>query len=331
MKQTIIILFACLGIASCTTVGRISMESLYPSELSFPPEIKSVGIVDNVVFHDTLLKEHVTAGLIEGDGRLLAQDLAERLADGDYFDNIILCDSSLRIGDRQTNEARLTPEKVSQLLSDLQVDMLIAVDGLCVKTGMDEVLRAVAGEVSSILSVYLPTRKEPLSIGIKDTLYWIPTEGLTEQELVADIASEVAARAVKYFIPQWKPESRVFYAGGNVDLRDAAVYVNEQQWENAYTLWQRQYEAAKPNSRKKIWAAFNLALYYEINGNIDEAVKYAKEANELAKSRGNEEDKTMTTYYLSGQLEHKVMRVHKLDLQMNRFKESGQENGQGNN
>ncbi len=331
MKQTIIILFACLGIASCTTVGRISMESLYPSELSFPPEIKSVGIVDNVVFHDTLLKEHVTAGLIEGDGRLLAQDLAERLADGDYFDNIILCDSSLRIGDRQTNEARLTPEKVSQLLSDLQVDMLIAVDGLCVKTGMDRMLHAVAGEVSSILSVYLPTRKEPLSIGIKDTLYWIPTEGLTEQELVADIASEVAARAVKYFIPQWKPESRVFYAGGNVDLRDAAVYVNEQQWENAYTLWQRQYEAAKPNSRKKIWAAFNLALYYEINGNIDEAVKYAKEANELAKSRGNEEDKTMTTYYLSGQLEHKVMRVHKLDLQMNRFKESGQENGQGNN
>ncbi len=331
MKQTIIILFACLGIVSCTTVGRISMDSLYPSELSFPPEIKSVGIVDNVVFHDTLLKEHVTAGLIEGDGRLLAQDLAERLADGDYFDNIILCDSSLRIGDRQTNEARLAPEKVSQLLSDLQVDMLIAVDGLCVKTGMDRVLHAVAGEVSSILSVYLPTRKEPLSIGIKDTLYWIPTEGLTEQELVANIASEVAARAVKYFIPQWKPESRVFYAGGNVDLRDAAVYVNEQQWENAYTLWQRQYETAKPNSRKKIWAAFNLALYYEINGNIDEAVKYAKEANELAKSRGNEEDKTMTTYYLSGQLEHKVMRVHKLDLQMNRFKESGQENGQGNN
>lgn len=337
MKQSIIILLVCLGFASCTTIGHVSMESLYPSELSFPPEIKSVGIVDNTVFHDTLLKEHVTAGLIEGNGKLLANDLAGLLADGDYFDDIILCDSSLRNGDQQMNEVRLTPEKVSQLLSDLQVDMLITVDGLCVKTWEDiqlfegvGVLSAVAGEVSSVLSVYLPNRKEPLSIGVQDTLYWPLVGGLTEEGIVADMASEVAARTVKYFIPQWKPENRVFYAGGNVDLRDAAVYVNEQNWEMAHTLWQRQYKSAKPDSRKKIWAAFNMALYHEMNGNIDEAVKYAKEANELAKSRNNEEDKTLTTYYLSGQLENKVMRLRKLDLQMNRFKESGQGNGQGN-
>ncbi len=331
MKQTIIILLVCLGLASCTTMGYVSMESLYPSELSFPPEIKSVGIVDNTVFQDTLLKEHITAGIIEGNGKWLANDLAEQLADGEYFDDIILCDSSLRSGNNQTAEARLTRENVQQLLADLQVDMLITVDGLCVKTWedaryFDEVglFPSVGGEVSSMLSVYMPTRQDPISVGIRDTLYWPIIAGLTEEKMVDDMASEVASRAVRYFVPQWKPESRIFYAGGNVDLRDAAVLVNEQCWDEAYTLWKRQYDAAKPNSRKKIWTAFNLAVYYEMNGNIDEALKFAKEANDLAKAKNNQEDKTITTFYYTGQLENKALRLHKLNLQMSRFKEEGE-------
>ena len=58
-----ITLIACFGLFSCSTIGYVSMESLYPSELSFPLDVKSVGIVDNAVNHDTLLANGITNNL----------------------------------------------------------------------------------------------------------------------------------------------------------------------------------------------------------------------------------------------------------------------------
>jgi len=65
-------------------------------------------------------------------------------------------------------------------------------------------------------------------------------------------------------------------------MRYAAVYVKENEWEKASKLWEQAFKAAK-NDKKKMRAAFNLALYYEMKDSVEEAHKWAVTAQELAR------------------------------------------------
>lgn len=322
-------LIACFGLFSCSSIGYISMDSLYPAELSFSSDVRTVGVVDNTVNHDTLLATGITIGTLEGNGKIMARQLANHIADGDYFDEVILCDSSLRSSGPANVESKLPQEEVQALTSDLNVDMLITVDGVCVKTWLDlqiywgapAPVEVMAGEISSVISLYVPSRKEPmrLALGAQDTLYWdLGDSRLTERKLVEEASLHAALLSMKYLVPQWKAEERFYYSGGNVDMRDAAVYVQENNWDEAFQLWKRVYDSSKVKSKKRMRAALNLALYYEMQSNISEALKYAKEAMDIAKPWST--DKNFITSY-SGQLSDKSLKIQKLNLQMERFHE----------
>ena len=106
-------LIACFGLFSCSSIGYISMDSLYPAELSFSSDVRTVGVVDNTVNHDTLLATGITIGTLEGNGKIMARQLANHIADGDYFDEVILCDSSLRSSGPANVESKLPQEEES--------------------------------------------------------------------------------------------------------------------------------------------------------------------------------------------------------------------------
>lgn len=322
-------LVACFGLFSCSSVSYISMDSLYPSELSFPSDVKKIGVVDNTVNHDTLLATGITVGTLEGNGKIMARQLANHIADGDYFDEVILCDSSLRSGGSVNVELKLPQEEVQALVSDLNVDMLVTVDGVCIKTWPDLLIywdapapvEVVAGEISSVISIYMPSRKEPmhLALGAQDTMYWdLGDSRLTERKLVEEASLHAASLPMKYLIPQWKAEERFYYSGGGVDMRDAAVCVQENNWAEAFRLWKRAYDSSKVKSKKRMRAALNLALYYEMQSRIPEALDYAKEAMDIAKP--GSADKNLITFYYSGQLSDKSLKIQKLNLQMERFR-----------
>lgn len=44
-------------------------------------------------------------------------------------------------------------------------------------------------------------------------------------------------------------------------MRDAGVYVRENNWDSAFELWKQIYDKGK--GRQKMRAAFNIGLYYE--------------------------------------------------------------------
>lgn len=327
MKK-ILAMVACCGLFSCSSVGYFSMDALYPSEVSFPSEVRSVGVIDNTVTHDTLPPVGTTLKLIKGDGKLMAHQLAVNIADADYFDEVILCDSSLRADEQLDAHFKLPQEKVRQLASDLDVDMLVTVDGLSVKLWSDtrslpdspELVDVIGGEVSTVISLYLPSRKSPmqLALGAQDTIYWEVSDFLTREMIVENASTHAASLPLKYLVPRWKSEERFFYSGGSVNMRDAAVYVRENNWEEAYLLWKKTYDSSAPASKKRMYAALNIALYYEMQSNISEAMKYAKEAMDMAKP-GSVDKKNITFYYI-GQLSPRSQEIQKLDLQMSRFK-----------
>ena len=57
-----------------------------------------------------------------------------------------------------------------------------------------------------------------------------------------------------------------------MNLRDALVYVRENDWTQAIDLWKKEYEVK--NVKRKKAAAYNLSVGYEMQDQIEEAVRW---------------------------------------------------------
>lgn len=59
--------------------------------------------------------------------------MARAIADGNYFDEVVICDSALRADDKIAREETLSQEEVGELTDKLDVDFLIALENLQLK------------------------------------------------------------------------------------------------------------------------------------------------------------------------------------------------------
>lgn len=83
-------------------------------------------------------------------------------------------------------------------------------------------------------------------------------------------------------------KQNVYYDGGCVEMRDAAVCVRENDWQGAYDLWKSLFDHSKSN-KLKIKSAFNLALASEMQGDLPQAEKWMKEVEKRVTAGSDEE------------------------------------------
>ena len=211
---------------------------------------------------------------------------------------------------------------VSQMQA-LGVDLLFAMERVQIqlKEGvlfMPEVMLevpAIDGAVTPLVRVYVPGRNAPLySVSKADTICWELTPELSYNQMVEDASGHAGALSVPHLIPHWKELHRYYFDGGNADMRDAGVYVREQEWKEAADLWHQLYDKRKGKIRMQ--AAYNLALYYEMQNDLEQAKYYLDAAASLAKE-GSGEAQLIMFYQL--QLEEQMKQSQRLQLQMKRF------------
>ncbi|GAB1451894.1 hypothetical protein MASR2M47_19500 [Draconibacterium sp.] len=140
-----------------------------------------------------------------------------------------------------------------------------------------------------VIRVYDPAREKIESRFIlRDTLVW-DDSGTTVGELFArftpikDALSEVGIAVALEFAnqvnPKWKLEKRGYFIKGDANLKQAAPLVSSSQWGTAIMLWKETVQNAKSKSLKSK-AEFNIALGYEMLGDIDESIKWALQSYE---------------------------------------------------
>jgi len=100
-------------------------------------------------------------------------------------------------------------------------------------------------------------------------------------------------------------------------MRDAGVYVRENNWNSAFELWKQIYDKGK--GRQKMRAAFNIGLYYEMKDNPATAIEWVEKADKLAKAGTTEA--TVIAFYLL-KLKERQVQLPQLNIQMNRFKDN---------
>lgn len=350
-----------LTLGSCQSLEHIPIDYLQPADLSFPPQLRKVAIVNNtsntpdnkLITETEKIKEGVplisrATAYANGNPKITTESLAEEIAQQNYFEEVVICDSALRANDKLSRESMLSQEEVSQLTSDLGVDFIIALENLQLKAtktvryldAFNCFQAAVDVKVYPTVRVYLPERSRPMNtLHPNDSIFWeefgataieATTRMIPDKQMLQEAAVFAGTIPVKYIVPVWKKGTRYLYTGGSVPMRDAAIYVRENSWDNAYELWNQAFESSK-NQKKKMRAALNIAVYYEMKDSLAKAEEWAEKAQQLAKKieKKNINNSVLPTiddvpnYYLTSlylaELKERKAQLPKLKLQMSRF------------
>lgn len=344
MRKFILYILLLLAFVSCRTIDTFSIDYLLPADVSFPPSVKTIGVVNNTLnssFTDDIkrINDNNSAysdviAVLEGDGKLAAEELANNVANGNYFESVVICDSALRANDLIARESKLGREEVKELADNLNVDIILALERvkLYLKRGVVYYPEAsfpentVDATVRTVACVYLPNRAEPLvTLSDTDSIYWTGTWSVNE-EMIKEASVFAATFPIKHILPTWKSVTRYYYAGESVEMRDAAVCIREESWDDALALWKAVY--AKKSEKGKMRAAHNIALYYEIKDNLEEAKTWLEKAMAIAEKKVKKNEKgeivettqdyiLITLYY--SDLMTRIGNLSKLNIQMQRF------------
>ena len=338
MKQLLIpfIISSLALFCACQTTREFSIDYLEPAEVSFPESLRRVAVVNNVpdakglIVQDEKGRHPYSTG--EGDGRVAAESLAESLAQGDYFDEVVICDSVLRWGDSVRVSKPLSQQDVSRLTRKLDVDCLISIERIELLVSgrvrplpeWSLYLGTIDAKVKTMVKVYLPQRQAAITTVISnDSIFWKET-GISEKNVMASLVSEQEIiRQASHFagtlpagrlIPTWHSDQRLLFTGGSVEMRDAAVYARETKWNEAIQLWEKAYQQKR--GKQKIQAAINLAVGHEMCDDVTAACEWIGKAQSLL-GPDSELNHFVTLYAVM--LEKRREQLVRLNTQMHRF------------
>jgi len=310
-----------LTFTSCVSVKYVSFECLQGAEVNYPNQVRKVGLINCVpVMSEQDWDKFGIPGFCEGEGELTTEILAQEIAETRYFEQVVISDSVLVPLDA---DGELSCGQIDSLIHDLGVDMLFTVER--VKLRMEKGMAwspkhmrdipALHVEITPLVGAYKEGRELPLfKLCKSDTLSCEWTRNLPLQEIVEAASEHAATSSVKHLLPYWEEMDRYYFDGGISEMRDAGVYLREQNWTEAAELWKTIYD--KKKGKYKMYAAFNLALYHEMQSEFDLAMEYLKVASQLAADDSSEED--LIRFYLS-QLEEQAKQNRRLQIQMKRF------------
>jgi len=139
-------------------------------------------------------------------------------------------------------------------------------------------------------SIHYPNNPEVVALHFRDSLFWESdwyhsrAEALEalpyRYDALIDGALFVGQNSVRRFLPFWEKSDRFFFNPSNRLMRQAMDSVVVKNWEGALELWKQVFDLTN-NTRLRAEAANNIAIAYEILGDFDEALKYAKISHEL--------------------------------------------------
>ncbi len=317
----IAILFFNVLLAGCSSIQPVYLDQLQAADISFPEQIKSVGVV-TISDYKTKVDSKQVAYKVKGNTKLGVQTMAKRIADANYFDRVVVCDSTINI---QFNAPLSTDsfkhEVMTNVMNDLNVDMIFCLDSINIDLyKIDNSILglpydALEGIVTPYIQMYVTSRKSPLYIVQKtDSLFWDITPRLNINDIVDDASEYIVSKPIDNILPHWKEIVRFYYDGDNVEMRDAGVNVRNNEWNEAYKLWKQVYETKK--GKMKMKSAFNIAVYNESKDNIKEALEWLDKSESLAKK--DSEDLVLIVKYRS-ELLKRSNDLLKLNIQMSRF------------
>ena len=287
------------------------METYEPAQVTLPSNVLRVVVVNNVVEqpenigHNLRLLGSTNLYRDQASSDSIAifytEALAQFIDEEDYFLDVAYYNRPLRSDEDFLSESLLPPDDMNKIRIETGANAIISLDRLIIETEKKELFRQryqdytfcdLKGKIESTLRIYLPTMdgKIPV-IKYSDSLSW---EGfdigdnraysemvLPSREEAMKILAVRAAEKMSYlFAPHWKRQDRWYYTMSSSLMRKGEAFAEKTDWPNAISNWETFFNS-RSNKVEKAKAANNLALAYEMKDNMEEALYWAKIANQL--------------------------------------------------
>ena len=267
----------------CITPKYVSIEQMVPPSLLLPSSARRLGVLDNHS-RTNITKINDDIDLFDADVDSVIEYIAMDFADIGIFDEVVVLDSCI-FPPADTIGGVLNQTEVTHLCDTMQVDMLYVVDYAGISCYNKDTLTTYGIDFDTapvnyclLAHAYAPTRKQPMHTYIFEEQMG---EGTFNSDKEVKEAQQKAypllgERATHAFTPQWDLRERSFYGGCTSELREAKVCIRDGNWDGAREWWRKLYQKRK--LRYKMAAAYNEALWYEMNDSIDEALEKLHEA-----------------------------------------------------
>jgi curli biogenesis system outer membrane secretion channel CsgG len=101
--------------------------------------------------------------------------------------------------------------------------------------------------------------------------------------IVTDVVGSLTDQIVMQIAPHTIVEKREIEEGESNKMETALEYAKRDLWDEAKVIWENVLKTKKSEKEDKIAATYNLGLYYEVFGFLDDAENYYQAAYKLSK------------------------------------------------
>ncbi|HLV42526.1 MAG TPA: DUF6340 family protein [Brumimicrobium sp.] len=295
MKKLLLLGFISLLTISCKTSFRISVKE--PATVNLPNDVTQFGIINTVNKQNS--PEQKIAGVILGTSQINGNiEAADRAVEG-----------ALRSFERSNSiGGKSIPQIKNIYTADGSVNWVL-MDSIAKKEGLDgfielskmETITPVGGSLlanatgqtelrldgSMYVNTYIIEDRIAITQYKVSHSYTIPTSGSTsivnilndaqrKTEYFKALGFQLGHKAAALLYPNWVWVNREFYNKGSSVLKRAKPMITKGNWEIA----EEQLLMGLDDRSEKVLGriTYNLALVKEGQGDIDEAIRYAKES-----------------------------------------------------
>ncbi|MCK5729749.1 MAG: hypothetical protein KAH68_01660 [Draconibacterium sp.] len=309
----IIVLILITISVSCVSIKTIIIEIPQPSKKELPPNIQSLTLVNRTVdeYYNNLdtdslqkifYKENFNYDTIIND--IQATDttlkaLGELLFESGRYDFVIPEDRFLEFDKNSFLNLPMPWEEANELCEIYNTDAVLSLDYFKTQVSTNykkesyydpsrdgfTFISYAQMKISyeALFRVYDPNiEKVILQEFIRDTVIWDDMDSSTGElfdrftpvkSALSEVGIAIALDFSDIISVNWRRDSRKLFVGNDSDLKKAAPFAESNNWEPAMAIWKEIVENTKSKSVKSK-AEFNIAVGYELQGDINEAISW---------------------------------------------------------
>jgi hypothetical protein len=315
MKNIILFTFLLFLLYSCSPTSEMTLSVKKPAPVSLPPNIKTVAVVNRSEASDatkTLDAIHKALSLETNDlqaagAEASLQGLSDELLKNDRFTEVkqmknlklysfgsgifptaLSWDSVEKICNETNTNALFSLElfdaesRVSYGASPVNINTgVVSIPAVQHNVGMSTNLktgwRIYDPSTRTILDEYILGSNILLEgSGVNPV---VAASGLIgRKEAIKDAGNKAGASYASRILPYWIRVAREYFVRGNDNFQTAQRKAQSGNWDGAAAIWKS--ETTSNNATLAGRACYNMAIIFEINGDLDGAIQWAQKSYE---------------------------------------------------
>lgn len=295
-------------------VNDVYIRVVNPAPVSLPPEAKHVGILNRSLpsgenknldkLHETLSAE-TPAMLQEGSAECI-RGLKDAFMANTRFTQVSILDSlNMKSPAAGMFSAPLSWETVEKICADNKLDALfvlelydtdLKVTPVITRPNPQNLMQVVTAMAQVNMSttvktgwrIYIPQARiipdeytigHTLNFSASGATIFAATEALVgRKEAIKQTSNKVGHIYADRILPYWIRVTREYFIKGDYSFKVAKRMARTGNWDGAAAIWEK--AVNHPSNKIAGRACYNMAIINEINGDLDNAIKWAQKSYE---------------------------------------------------